>query len=238
MTILPRRNRGLGLPPVQPLAPSGLPAPLATASQDQLRERRRKRLRVHYTGKNYVQSAEVRAVCGQVAVDISRVPNPLPMRRDIEAVADAAHELLSAAVGLIAADRNQSNEARARTRQAAADLAVRPAAPAISDNQIISGSWVHALVDWLAPYDGDLSALLSRALPPDAPSLKGSPSASERIERALRTLDQAVLELERRTVKAAKRQALPSLQEFNDELRVKADAERRERALAKLRVPT
>lgn len=228
-----RFGRGRGLPPVQPLAPSGIPAPLATASQEQLRDRRRKRQRVHLGG-TWSLHAEVAAVIGPVATDASRLPDPAALRRDIEAVADSVHELLSTAVGLIAADRHAADAAR--TRQLAADLAVRPAAPAITDEQIVSGSWAVALAKWVQPYTGDLASLLGRALPPDHLGLRGNPSASERLERALRALDGTVLELTRRVPKAAARQALPSMQEYNRAQRERREAERAQRALAKFGV--
>jgi hypothetical protein len=230
---LARFGRSRGLPPVKPLAPSGIPAPLATASQDDMRERRRRRQPVHYRG-DFNLATEVAAVCGPVATDASRLPEPTAMRRDIEAVADAVHELLSATVGLIAADRHAADPAR--TRQLAADLAVRPAAPAITDDQIVSGSWAVALAKWVLPYSGDLASLLGRALPPDHLGLRGNPSASERLERALRTLDGAVLELARRIPKVGQRQRLPSMQEYNRAERERREAERQQRALAKFGV--
>lgn len=219
--------------PAAPLAPSSIPAPLATATQDELRERRRKRQPVLYRG-DFNLATEVAAVCSSVATDASRLPNPVVLRVDVEAVADSVHELLSVVVGLIAADRHASEDSRTRTRQAAADLAVRPQAPTITDAAIISGSWVVALAAWVEPYAGDLAALLGRALPPDHPALRGDPSASDRVVKALHVLDSAVLDLARRIPKVRQRQALPSMAEFNAELQAKADADRRERALARL----
>lgn len=229
-----RRGRPAPVPPrPAPLAPSGIPAPLATATQDQMRERRRHRQPVHLRG-DFNLATEVAVVIGPVATDASRLPNPVVLRADIEAVADAVHELLSVVVGMIAADRHASEDSRARTRQAAADLAVRPAAPAITDAALVSGSWAVALMDWVEPYAGDLAALLARALPPDHPALRGDPSASDRVVKALRVLDGAVLDLARRIPKLRQRQALPSMAEFNAELQAKADADRRERALARI----
>lgn len=225
-------SRRPGLPPVQPLAPVISKAPKARASQAEQRDRRRKRQSVHLVG-TFNLATEVTAVCGPAAHEASRLPNPLVLRGDIEAVADAVHETLSVAVGMLAA-QHQAADARARTVQAAADLAVRPQAPAITDDQIISGSWAAALAEWVAPYAGDLAALLGRAHPPGSNALRGNPSASERIERALRALDGAVLDLTRRVPKVAARQALPSMAEFNAQLKAKADTERQQRALAKL----
>ncbi|OBB38024.1 hypothetical protein [Mycolicibacterium fortuitum] len=228
-----RLSRRPGLPPVQPLAPVIAKAPKARASQAEQRERRRKRLPVHLAG-TFNLAAEVTAVCGPAAHEVSQLANPLVLSGDIEAVADAVHEVLSVAVGMLAADRHQPAADAARTRQLAADLAIRPAALYITDEEIISGSWAVALAEWVAPYGGDLAALLGRAQPPGADALRGNPSASERIERALRALDGAVLDLTRRVPKARARQSLPSMAEFNAQLKAKADAERQQRVLAKL----
>ncbi|MFV8050370.1 hypothetical protein [Mycobacterium sp. 48b] len=226
-----RLNARPGLPPVPPLAPVIAKAPKARASQAEQRERRRKRLPVHLAG-TFNLAAEVTAVCGPAAQEVSSLANPLALRSDVEAVADAVHEVLSTAVGMIAGDRHAADAAR--TRQLAADLAVRPQAPAITDEQIVSGGWATMLAEWVAPYSGDLAALLGRAQPPRADALRGNPSASERIERALRALDGAVLDLTRRVPKARARQSLPSMAEFNAHLKAKADAERQQRVLAKL----
>lgn len=156
------------------------------------------------------------------------------MRRDIENVLDATHELMHVVVALLAESRSADAGV---TRRLVADLTVRPRLPEITDEQIISGSWVHTLAAWTSTYAGDLAALLGRALPPGHDGLKGSPSASERLERALRVLDSAVLALERHIPKAAARQALPSMESHNRQQRERADAARAERVLAKLGSP-
>ena len=56
-------------------------------------ERCRKRQRV-YLGGAWSLSAEVAAVCGPVAHEASRLRDPLVLRPDVEAVADACHELM------------------------------------------------------------------------------------------------------------------------------------------------
>ncbi|KRQ26865.1 MULTISPECIES: hypothetical protein [Mycobacteroides] len=225
-----KRRTKIGLPPVNPLAPSGAPAPKANASQAELRDRRRKRLAIHYT-RTFSVSAEFEAVCMPTAHQISQLKDPLSMRRDIEAVLDAVHALMDSMVRLL----TESKTADAGvTRRLVADLAVRPRLPEITDAQIISGSWVSKLTAWVEPYSGDLAALLGRALPPGHDGLRGNPSASERIERALRGLDAAVLTAERRLPKVLARQALPSIEDHNRQQRERQDAERANRVLAKL----
>lgn len=224
-------NRRSGLVPAQPLAPVVAKAPKVQASQDEQRVRRRKRLPVHMAG-TFNLGAEVAAVCRPVAHEVSRLPRPVVLRGGVEAVADAVHDVLSTVVGMLAESRVTPDAAR--TRQLVADLAVRPREPGISDEQIISGTWVQTLVDYVAPYSGDLAALLGRALPPGHDGLRGNPSASERLERCLRALDVAVRDLERRVPKAAVRQALPSMAEYNQRQRERQAAARAHRALAKL----
>ncbi|MBN7336007.1 hypothetical protein [Mycobacteroides abscessus] len=225
-----KRRTKLGLPPVNPLAPSGAPAPRAKASQTELRDRRRKRLPIHLT-RTFNVATEIEAVCTPAAHQISQLQDPLPLRHDIEGVVDATHELMSVVVGMLAESRTADPNT---TRQLVADLAVRPRLPEITDAQIISGSWVSKLSAWVEPYAGDIAALLGRALPPRHDGLKGHPSASERLEKALRVLDGAVLTLERRIPKVAARQALPSLADHNRQQRERQDAERANRVLAKI----
>lgn len=232
--MIAKRRTKLGLPPVNPLAPSGAPAPRAKASQADLRDRRRKRLPIHYT-RTFNVSAEFEAVCTPVAHQISQLLDPLVMRCDIEGVVDAAHEVMDTTVRLLVESRTADAGV---TRRLVADLAVRPRLPEITDAQIISGSWVSKLTAWVEPYSGDLAALLGRALPPRHDGLRGNPSASERIERALRVLDSAVLTAERRLPKVAARQALPSMEDHNAQQRERLDAERAERTLAKLGAAT
>ena len=231
--IMKRRTK-LGLPPVNPLAPSGAPAPKAKASQAQLRDRRRKRLPNHLT-RTFNVANEIEAVCTPVGVEISRLSEPLSMRSNVEAVVDAAHEVMDTTVRLLAESKTADPNI---TRQLVADLAVRPRLPEINDKAVISGSWVHKLTAWVEPYAGDIAALLGRALPPGHDGLRGNPSASERIERALRGLDAAVLTAERRLPKVRARQALPSMEDHNRQQRERKEAERANRVLTKLGAAT
>jgi hypothetical protein len=231
--IMKRRTK-IGLPPVNPLAPSGAPAPRAKASQADLRDRRRKRLPIHYT-RTFNVSTEIEAVCTPVGVETSQLKDPLSMRCEIDGVADATHELMHVVVALLAESKVSDPSA---TRRLVADLAVRPRLPEINDKAVISGSWVHKLTAWVEPYAGDIAALLGRALPPGHDGLRGNPSASERIERALRGLDAAVLTAERRLPKVRARQALPSMEDHNRQQRERKEAERANRVLTKLGAAT
>ncbi len=202
-------------------------------TQEQQRDRRRQRLTVHYTG-TFALTAEVAAIVEPLAREVSRLRDPRVLRRDVDAVAEAVAETVHVAAGLIA----ESRTADGSTRRLAADLAVRPRQPVITDEQIVSGSWSTAMVEYAGEVADDLAALLARALPPEAEVLRGSPSASERIERALRSLDRAALDLERRTPQARQRQSLPSMDEFNRAQRERQEQERVDRALVRIGVGT
>ncbi|WP_078344988.1 hypothetical protein [Mycobacteroides chelonae] len=228
--MIAKRRTKLGLPPVSPLAPSGAPAPKAEASQAELTVRRRRRQPIQYTG-SFSLPAEIESVCGPGAQQVSRLRDPRVMRRDIEAVVDAIHEIMSIVVAMLAESRSADPNV---TRQLVGDLAIRPQIPEIPDTALVSGSWVSKLSDWTATYAGDLAALLGRALPPGHDGLRGNPSASERVERALRVLDSAVLDLERHIPRIVQRQELPSVAEWNRQQRERQAAERANRTLAKL----
>jgi hypothetical protein len=155
------------------------------------------------------------------------------MRPKVDEVSDATHELLSAVVGMLAESTRLDPTAHARTKAAVADLAQRPREPQITDQEIVSGRWVARLVAHVAPHAGDLAALLGRAVPPNHPSLAG-PSASERLEAALRVLDTEARSLERRIPEVARYQALPSIEDFNAANKARRERERVERALSKM----
>ncbi|MBF9351749.1 hypothetical protein HA138_18505 [Mycobacteroides chelonae] len=220
---------------MNPLAPSGAPAPKASPDQAELRDRRRKRKPLRRYTSSFNLGVEIESVCGPGAHRISQLREPRVMRRDIESVVDAVHEVMSVVVAMLAESRSADPNV---TRRLVGDLAIRPQIPEIPDTALVSGSWVSKLSDWTSTYSGDLAALLGRALPPGHNGLKGSPSASERLERALRVMDSAVLDLERHIPRIAQRQALPSMAEHNRQQRARQDAARAERTLAKLGVAT
>jgi hypothetical protein len=114
-----------------------------------------------------------------------------------------------------------------------ADLAQRPREPQVIEDMITSGRWAARMVEHVAPYTDDFAALLGRALPSNHPRLSGL-SVSKRLEAALRVLDSAALDLQRRIPKVAAHQALPSVEPFNTAKRAQRDAERRRAVLAKM----
>ena len=200
-------------------------------TQDEQRERRRNRLSVYY-GAMFDLDSEVAEIVAPLARELSRLPRPEKLRSAVTAVADGVAEVVHVAAGLIAESRAVDD----RSRRLAADLAVRPRQPVIADETLISGSWSTLLVDYAGVVADDLAALLGRALPPDAEALRGQPSASDRLVAALRILDRAAADLGRLIPKAAARQSLPSMADYNRQQRDRRDAERASAALARLGV--
>lgn len=213
---------------------ASVPTPAAPVySQDEQRDRRRRWLRVHYR-EQFDLTAEVSAIVGPLAEPLSALPRPLALRRDVDAVTDAVHELVSTVVGMLAESKHPDPLAHARTARAVADLAQRPNEPRVSDEQLCDGAWAAVLVSHVAPHRDDLAGFLGRALAPNDPRLAKQDSASERLEAALRVLDMAALDLARRIPKAARYQALPSIESRNAARRAAYDAERARRQLAKM----
>lgn len=203
-------------------------------SQDVQRHRRRHWLRVHYDNR-FDLAAEIGAIVGPLAAEISYLPHPLSMRGDVEDLADAVHELLSGVVGMLAESRHLDATARIRTSNAVRDLAQRPHEPQITDDEIIDGTWAQTLITHVSPFTGDFATFLGRALPPRTVGLTG-PSASERLEAALRVLDYAALTVRNRIPRVASRQALGTLAQANAAARAARDERRAQQALARLGV--
>ncbi|MFT8179229.1 hypothetical protein ACLXNF_16755 [Mycobacteroides chelonae] len=189
-----------------------------------MRDWRRKRFAIRLDGR-FSLAVEVKDQITALGVAVSQIPNPTAARRGVDTIVDAVAEVVHVGSGMI----SESAATDGQTRRAAADLAARPKVPSITDAMLVSGTWVDALVEYAEQVSDPLSELLGRAHPPGSDALRGDPSASERVERALRGLDQAVLSMERAIPKIRQRQALPSLQEFNRQQRERRDAERAER---------
>lgn len=200
----------------------------AAFDQTQSRARRREWRRVHYTGSNFNLKTEVGEILTPLSKSATRLPRPLALRREIDDVADAVHEVVSTVVGMLAESRHP--DASAIAQQMTRDLAARPTAPDITDEQLCDGSWAAKLIRYAGPLTKELAALLDRAKPPGTTEF----SASERLERALRELDQAALALERKIPKAAEAQARPTFNEFQAGQKARREAERIERRLSKM----
>lgn len=175
------------------------PAPIVY-TQDQLRERRRAGL-LHRYGGDFDLAAEVTAICEPLVERVAASPRPVAARRDVDDLADAVHELVSVAVGLIAErdarrkTAHLSYDTRGRSIRALVDLAERPKLPEIDAAVVVNGQWVAQLVALAEPYSEQLSDVLRTAVPPGA--TRGARSASERLETALRRVDAAAAALDR-----------------------------------------
>lgn len=209
--------------------------PQRAYTQDELRKRRRGWLRVHYRG-DFDLAAEVAAILGPLTGPLSALPHPGALRRDIDELTDAVHELVSTVVGMLAESRHLDHGAKVRTTRAVFDLAQRPAEPQISDEDLADGSWARALVAHVKPYTRDFAAFLDRALAPDDPRLGKQDAASQRLEAALRVLDAAALDLSRHIPKTARYQSLPSIESVNAARKARHAAERAHHQLAKMGV--
>lgn len=169
-------------------------------SQDQLRQRRRAGL-LHRYGGDFDLAAEVAAICSPLADRVAVSLRPVAVRRDVDDLADAVHELVSVAVGLIAErdarrkTAHLSYDTRGRSIRALVDLAERPTLPEIDAAALADGQWVAQLVAMAEPYSEQLSDVLRTAVPPGA--TRGARSASERLEAALRVVDAAAAAIER-----------------------------------------
>ncbi|MCV7223637.1 hypothetical protein [Mycolicibacterium elephantis] len=193
MTIAARNNT--------PAAGAGQrPQPAPVHSQDEQRRRRRVYLPNHYTG-TFDVAAEVAAICEPLARRVADLPRPGACWREVDALVAAAHELAHVAVGLIAErdarrkTAHLSYDKRGRSVRALVDLAERPALPEIGDHALASGDWPATLVALVQPHTAPLSDVLAQAMPPG--STRGTRTASERVEAALRVLDAAALSLDR-----------------------------------------
>lgn len=187
--------------------------------QAEVRRRRRARMPTVNDG-TWSLRREIAEVAGPLAYRAAARSNPLQLRRQVLAYADAAHEAAGTITGWVA-----ERDARTKTAHLAdddgkrryamttlIDLAQRPALPEITDEMITDGSWVAALTEMVEPIDGALSDLLTKAFPPGAPALRGQPSRSDKLDGLLReTVDRAALSLERAlTTATAKQNAAPT----------------------------
>lgn len=174
-------------------------------TQAQLSERRRKHLPVYLTG-TFDLAFEVRAIVKPLAKALSAEPHPRAYDGHVADLAAAVHEVVSGAIGFIA-ERDGAAKVKhlagrpgdqQRAVKTLADMALRPPAPVIADDDLPTGAWAAALVDLAKPYSQPLAEVLAAALPPGDDRLKGSPSTSERLEAELRELDRAARLLQTR----------------------------------------
>jgi hypothetical protein len=163
-------------------------------TQTERRDRRRKRLTVTLDG-DWSLTTEIAAISDPLAQRIAASPRPAAYWRSIDDLADAVHQAVHVAVGLLAqADaerrcRHIGIDERGRSVRTLVDLAERPKRPEIADNALASGKWCATLTALVEPYSDDLARLLGNAR---------TAVVSDRLLAALREVDHAALALERR----------------------------------------
>lgn len=187
---------------------SALPEPPApTFTQAEQRERRRKHLPIAYTGA-FDLRREVLDVVNPLAAAVAARPNPGFYLPEVEDLADSVGALVHTVTGLLT-ERNAyrkvahlAPQRRAPAVRLIVDLTERPAPSKVTEAGVASGGWAVTLARAVAPYTDDLADLLAHAWPPNAQALRGAPSVSGRVEKALRLVDDAALSLQRRLDRA------------------------------------
>ncbi|MGC5245566.1 hypothetical protein ACPXB3_01335 [Gordonia sp. DT219] len=162
--------------------------PAKTFSQDEKRARRRRHLPVSY-GRDFDLAAEIHGVIRPVANRLTAAG----LVADVDEIGEAVRELCVICADLLndAKISRIDYTSRSRARAALKTLTKQPV-PEISRAALADGSWPDMLADMAAPLSGSLADLLGRA----------NPSASDQVVEALRLLDRAVLDLDRRIDRA------------------------------------
>ncbi|GAB2671977.1 hypothetical protein GCM10027169_37230 [Gordonia jinhuaensis] len=161
-----------------------LDPPAKTFSQDEKRTRRRRHLPVRY-GRDLGLTDEIRGVIRPVADRLTAAG----LIGDVDEIAEAVRELCVTCADLLndAKISRIDYASRSRARAALKTLTKQPV-PEISRAALADGSWPDMLADMSEPLSAPLANLLGRA----------NPSVSDAVVEALRLLDRAVLDLDRR----------------------------------------
>ncbi|MFT4126121.1 MAG: hypothetical protein QM662_07800 [Gordonia sp. (in: high G+C Gram-positive bacteria)] len=158
--------------------------PTKTYTQDEKRDRRRRHLPVSY-GRDFDLATEVRGVLEPVANKLTAAG----LVAEVDEIAEAVRELCVTCADLLNDARVSRVDyaSRSRARAALKTLTKQPV-PEIPRVALSDGSWTDMLADMAAPLSGPLADLLGRA----------NPSVSDQVVEALRLLDRAALDLDRR----------------------------------------
>lgn len=193
---------------IKPRRPLPTPKPKRYTAQEQ-RDRRRSHLPLTL-GADFELGAEVLAVTGPVAARLASEPHPSGRTAlaSVAEIARAVGDLVSSAADIVADHRSRGvgdHEQRAVARRALHDLTTRPV-PAFVAEHLAEGSWAEALAEHARP----VSAALGEALGWAAADRTRYPIESDRVLDALRALDRAARDLDRKIEQsAAYRAALP-----------------------------
>lgn len=158
--------------------------PAKIFSQDEKRARRRRHLPVSY-GRDFDLATEVRGVLEPVAHKLTAAG----LVAEVDEIAEAVQELCDTCAALLndAKVSRVDYASRSRARAALKTLTKQPV-PEISRAALADGSWPDLLVDMAEPLSEPIAGLLGRA----------NPSVSDQVVEALRLLDRAALDLDRR----------------------------------------
>ena len=174
--------------------------PPKTYSQAELRLRRRRHLPVTLDA-TFDLTEELRAVLGAAEAKLSAEPCPgTPGYQEaVTAISDGVTELCDRARDIIhetkVAKVRDTDRPRARAALAAFTTT---AVPEVTRQSLIESRWAQPLTDLARPITGPLSGLLGRQVT----DRRGLPSVSDELVDALRGLDRAVLDLDRRIDRA------------------------------------
>lgn len=188
-----------------------LPMPKAiTYSAGQQRDRRRNHLPL-VLGADFDLGAEVLAVTGPVAARLAEEPHPSGRTAlaSVAAISEAVADLAAVAGDLVAVDRARGVDGAEQKVRAANALKVvtHRAALQFGADELASGDWAETLAGFARSLSGPLAAVLGRA----AKDRARQPVESDRVIEALRALDRAVRDLDRKIEQtAAYRAALPT----------------------------
>lgn len=185
------------------------PKPKRYTAQEQ-RDRRRSHLPLTL-GADFELGAEVLAVTGPVAARLAEEPHPSGRTAlaSVAAISEAVADLCIVAGELVAVDRARGVDgAEQKVRAANALKAVtHRAALQFGADELASGTWADTLADFARPLSGPLAAVLGRA----ARDRTRHAAESDRVVDALRALDRAARDLDRKIEQtAAYRAALPT----------------------------
>lgn len=158
--------------------------PAVAHTQAEKRARRRRHLPVSY-GRDFDLAAEVRGVLEPVAHKLTAAG----LVAEADEIAEAVRELCDTCAALLndAKVSRVDYASRSRARAALKTLTKQPV-PEFSRVALSDGSWTDTLADMAAPLSDPLAGLLGRA----------NSSASDQVVEALRLLDRAALDLDRR----------------------------------------
>lgn len=169
-----------------------------THSQDEQRHRRRHWLLVSYDG-SFDLVDEIRSIAAPLAEKVAADPSPTSYMNNVTDLAGAVHRCVGAFGDIVldGEDRRRvehlaTAEDRARALRLLREHRAGRSRPTITDAALVEATWPESLADLAQPVSGPLAAFLAR------PPSDWLPTASQRVEAALREIDTPAISLARR----------------------------------------